>query len=49
MSEEKKTETPVEETAGKKKKKEKRTVGQEILSWILTILVAVIAALVIRW
>ena len=32
----------------KDKKKEKRTVGQEILSWILTILVAVIAALVIR-
>ena len=48
MSEEKKMETPVEETAGKKKKKEKRTVGQEILSWILTILVAVAAALVIR-
>ena len=48
MSEEKKMETPVEETAGKKKKKEKRTVGQEILSWILTILVAVVAALVIR-
>ena len=48
MSEEKKTETPVEETAGKKKKKVKRTLGQEILSWILTILVAVIAALVIR-
>ena len=34
---------------GKKgKKKEKRTVGQEILSWILTIAVAVVAALVIR-
>ena len=34
---------------GKKdKKKEKKTVGQEILSWILTILVAVVAALVIR-
>ena len=48
MSEEKKVETPVEETAGKKKKKEKKTVGQEILSWVLTILVAVIAALVIR-
>ena len=48
MSEEKKTETPVEETAGKKKKKVKRTLGQEILSWILTILVAVVAALVIR-
>ena len=48
MSEEKIMETPVEETAGKKKKKEKRTVGQEILSWILTILVAVAAALVIR-
>ena len=33
---------------GKKKKKVKRTLGQEILSWVLTILVAVIAALVIR-
>ena len=34
---------------GKKdKKKEKKTVGQEILSWILTILVAVVAALIIR-
>ena len=50
MSEtEKITEEPVEET-GKKKKKEKvkRTVGQEILSWILTIAIAVVAALVIR-
>ena len=34
---------------GKKgKKKGKRTVGQEILSWVLTLLVAVIAALLIR-
>lgn len=33
---------------GKGKKKEKKTVGQEILSWILTILVAVAAALIIR-
>ena len=42
-------ETPAKETRGKKKaKKEKRSVGQEILSWILTIVVAVIAALVIR-
>ena len=32
----------------KDKKKVKKTVGQEILSWVLTILVAVIAALVIR-
>ena len=48
MSEEKKMETPAEETAGKKKKKVKRTLGQEILSWVLTILVAVVAALVIR-
>ena len=32
----------------RKKEKEKRTVGQEILSWILTILVAVVAALLIR-
>ena len=40
-----------EETAGKKKKKKekvKKTVGGEILSWVLTILCAVAAALVIR-
>ena len=38
------------ETAKKKNRKEKkkRTVGQEIASWILTILIAVIAALLIR-
>ena len=44
------TETISEETADQKgkKKKENRTVGQEILSWILTIVVAVVAALVIR-
>ena len=53
MSEtERKTETPAEEagaeTVRKKKQKVKRTVGQEILSWVLTILVAVVAALVIR-
>ena len=48
MSEKKKKETPVEENTGKKKKKVKRTLGQEILSWVLTILVAVVAALVIR-
>ena len=36
------------QSKGKKGKKEKRTVGQEILSWILTIVVAVAAALVIR-
>lgn len=42
-------ETPAEETNGKKKaKKAKKSVGQEILSWVLTILVAVAAALVIR-
>lgn len=41
--------TPAEGTGKKnKKEKEKRTVGQEILSWVLTILVAVVAALVIR-
>ena len=46
---EQKPETPVEGKKGKKdKKKENRTVGQEILSWVLTILVAVVAALVIR-
>ena len=32
----------------RKKAKEKKTVGQEILSWVLTILVAVAAALLIR-
>lgn len=32
----------------KKKAKEKKTVGQEILSWVLTIVVAVVAALLIR-
>ena len=38
------------ETAKKKNRKEKkkRTVGQEIVSWIVTILIAVIAALLIR-
>ena len=44
-------ETPEEENgkkARKGKKKEKKTVGQEILSWVLTILVAVVAALLIR-
>ena len=42
-------ETAAVETEQKKgKKKVKRTVGQEILSWVLTILVAVVAALVIR-
>lgn len=41
--------TPAEETEkGQKKEKAKKTVGQEILSWVLTLLVAVIAALVIR-
>ena len=49
MPVEEKPETPVEGKKGKKdKKKENRTVGQEILSWVLTILVAVVAALVIR-
>ena len=38
----------VENKTKKGKKKEKKTVGQEILSWVLTILVAVVAALVIR-
>ena len=39
-----------ETNTGKKKKKEKvkKSVGAEILSWILTILCAVIAALAIR-
>ena len=50
MSEIEKTlDTPEAET-GKKKKKEKvkKTVGQEILSWVLTLLIAVVAALLIR-
>ena len=38
----------VENKEKKGKKKEKKTVGQEILSWVLTILVAVVAALIIR-
>ena len=38
----------VENKQKKGKKKEKKTVGQEILSWVLTILVAVVAALIIR-
>ncbi|MBR5962281.1 MAG: signal peptidase I [Clostridia bacterium] len=41
-------ETAAVENKKKGKKKEKKTVGQEILSWVLTILVAVVAALVIR-
>ena len=50
MSEIEKTVEPQAPEGGKKKKKEKvkKTVGQEILSWVLTILVAVIAALIIR-
>ena len=42
------TNQAVENKQKKGKKKEKKTVGQEILSWVLTILVAVVAALVIR-
>lgn len=37
-----------DEITGKKKEKKKKTVGQEILEWVLTLLVAVIAALAIR-
>ena len=50
MSEIEKTVETQAPESGKKKKKEKvkKTVGQEILSWVLTILVAVIAALIIR-
>ena len=43
--------TPVtEEKPGKKNKKEKvkKTVGQEILEWVVTIVIAVVAALAIR-
>ena len=32
----------------KKKEKEKKSLGREVLEWVLTILVAVVAALVIR-
>ena len=46
---EKTAEVPVPEPRRKnKKEKVKRTVGQEILSWVLTIAVAVVAALLIR-
>ena len=40
---------PEKETRGRKKKeKVKKTVGQEILSWVWTILIAFVAALLIR-
>ena len=42
------TETPQEQETGKKKEKVKKTVGQEILSWVLTIITALVAALLIR-
>ena len=48
---EKELEQLAEAAGGKRKRKKekvKKTVGQEILSWVLTILVAVAAALVIR-
>ena len=50
MSELEKTAEIQEAETGKKKKKEKvkRTVGQEILSWVLTLVIAVVAALLIR-
>ena len=48
MDEIKKTADTAEDRNDKKKGKKKRTVGQEILSWVLTILVAVIAAMLIR-
>ena len=54
MSEEMKQDAAVnpeaEEAAesGKKKEKEKKSVGREILEWVLTILVAVVAAVIIR-
>ncbi len=45
-----KTEQPTAEKTGRKKKKEKvkKSLGREILGWVLTIVVAVAAALVIR-
>ena len=50
MSEPEQRVDPIPEDTGKKKgkKKEKKTLGAEILSWVLTILCAVVAALVIR-
>lgn len=50
VPEEKVQETVPEEEKQKKKGKEKvkKTVGQEILSWVWTILIAVLAALIIR-
>ena len=44
-------EKTAEETTKKrgKKQKEKKTVGQEILSWVLTILVAVVSRSSLRW
>lgn len=50
MDENKQVTERLEEEPRKKNKKakEKKSVGQEILSWVLTIVVAVIAALVIR-
>ena len=41
-------ETPEQGKGKKKQKKEKKSVGREILSWIMTILTAVICALLIR-
>ena len=41
-------EQAAEKTGGKRKEKKKKSVGQEILEWILTLLVAVAAALLIR-
>lgn len=50
MDEIKKTVETTGKESGRKNKKEKgkKTVGQEILSWVLTLLVAVVAALLIR-
>ncbi len=45
---EEKNMTEQEQNGKKGKEKEKKTLGQEILSWVLTILVAVVAALLIR-
>ena len=46
---EKQNELEKQEASGKKKKeKEKKSLGREILEWVLTILVAVVAALIIR-
>lgn len=42
------TDSPAEDKKKKKKEKKKKTVGQEILSWVGTLLLAVVIAMLIR-